>query len=67
MADMMTNFTAGDMPGAKKPVKKAAAPSRPAPVAPKPEPVVEAPAVTPEPAQEESVADIQEEKTEAGE
>lgn len=40
MADMMTNFTSGDMPGAQKAVKKAAAPKK---TAPAPEVVVETP------------------------
>lgn len=40
MAEIMTNFTAGDMPGAQKPVKKAAAPKKPEPK-PEPTPVVE--------------------------
>jgi len=51
MAEIMTNFTSGDMPGAKKPVKKAAAPKKPQP---KPEPVVTTP-VEPEPTPEPNV------------
>ena len=55
MAEIMTNFPAGDMPGAQKPVKKAAAPKKVQPTptpAPTPEPVVAAePVVTPEPVQ----------------
>lgn len=43
MADMMTNFTAADMPGAKKPVVNKAAPA-PKPAAKKaPAPKVEEP------------------------
>lgn len=44
MAEIMTNFTAADMPGAQKAVKKAVAPKKVAAPAPTPEPVVETPA-----------------------
>lgn len=47
MAEMMTNFTAGDMPGGQKTVKKAVAPKKasPAPTpAPAPEATVDRPA-----------------------